>query len=854
MKTVVWRSLPLMDEIRENISPIAIEEEMRKSFLDYSMSVIVSRALPDVRDGLKPVHRRILYASYVGGFRANRSTSKCAKIVGEVMGNYHPHGDSAIYDALVRMAQTWSMRTPLITGQGNFGSVDGDPAAAMRYTEARMAIPGEALLTDIDKETVDFVPTYDGKATEPTVLPSAFPNLLVNGSEGIAVGMATKIPPHNLGEVIDALIHLIDHPKAQLEEIIGFIPGPDFPTGGYILGREGIRDAYSTGRGRVIMRARVKTEQLKSNKEAVIVTELPYQVNKANLIKDIAGQIRDKKLIGITDIRDESDRDGMRIVIELRRGEESQVVINNLYKKTAMQTNFGVILLAIVNSQPRYLSLMRILHLYVAHRREVLLRATRHDLNKAQERLHIVEGLLIALANIEEVIRVIRASSGTDEARMQLMDKFLLTKRQADAILEMRLRTLTALEVNKLEGEAAELRIAIAELESILASDSKQYEVIRNDLLETKRRLVNPRRTEIINDPGEMSVEDLIADERMVITVSHQGYIKRTDTNLYRKQKRGGKGLIGTETKDEDWAEHIFVGTTHDYLMFFTNKGKAYWLKVWEIPQGGRASKGRPIVNLLEALEKDEAIEAIVAVTEFRDDHFLVFVTKNGQVQKNALGLYSNPRKGGIKALKIGDDDELVTVKLAVESQDLLIASRKGMAIRFKVGDVRSAGRFTQGVRGISLAKGDYVIGAEALRPGSAILTTAEKGMGKRSDIDDYRVINRGGKGVINMKITDRTGEIVGINEVLDDDELIMMTRGGQTIRFRVSDLRIIGRNTQGVRLFNLPKNGTIVAVSRVAEEKGDEDDDDESIIPTSIDGEELDIEEPGVNKEDEDE
>lgn len=843
-----------MDEIRENISPIAIEEEMRKSFLDYSMSVIVSRALPDVRDGLKPVHRRILYASYVGGFRANRSTSKCAKIVGEVMGNYHPHGDSAIYDALVRMAQTWSMRTPLITGQGNFGSVDGDPAAAMRYTEARMAIPGEALLTDIDKETVDFVPTYDGKATEPTVLPSAFPNLLVNGSEGIAVGMATKIPPHNLGEVIDALIHLIDHPKAQLEEIIGFIPGPDFPTGGYILGREGIRDAYSTGRGRVIMRARVKTEQLKSNKEAVIVTELPYQVNKANLIKDIAGQIRDKKLIGITDIRDESDRDGMRIVIELRRGEESQVVINNLYKKTAMQTNFGVILLAIVNSQPRYLSLMRILHLYVAHRREVLLRATRHDLNKAQERLHIVEGLLIALANIEEVIRVIRASSGTDEARMQLMDKFLLTKRQADAILEMRLRTLTALEVNKLEGEAAELRIAIAELESILASDSKQYEVIRNDLLETKRRLVNPRRTEIINDPGEMSVEDLIADERMVITVSHQGYIKRTDTNLYRKQKRGGKGLIGTETKDEDWAEHIFVGTTHDYLMFFTNKGKAYWLKVWEIPQGGRASKGRPIVNLLEALEKDEAIEAIVAVTEFRDDHFLVFVTKNGQVQKNALGLYSNPRKGGIKALKIGDDDELVTVKLAVESQDLLIASRKGMAIRFKVGDVRSAGRFTQGVRGISLAKGDYVIGAEALRPGSAILTTAEKGMGKRSDIDDYRVINRGGKGVINMKITDRTGEIVGINEVLDDDELIMMTRGGQTIRFRVSDLRIIGRNTQGVRLFNLPKNGTIVAVSRVAEEKGDEDDDDESIIPTSIDGEGLDIEEPGVNKEDEDE
>lgn len=809
-----------MDKMHENISPTAIEEEMRHSFLDYSMSVIVSRALPDVRDGLKPVHRRILYASFDRGFRSNRPPSKSAKIVGEVMGNFHPHGDSAIYDALVRMAQPWSMRVRLIDGQGNFGSMDNDPAAAMRYTEARMTAAGEALLTDIEKDTVNFMPTYDGKLLEPVVLPSAFPNLLVNGSEGIAVGMATKIPPHNLGECIDALLKLIDDPKATLEEVMALLPGPDFPTGGYILGREGIKQAYATGRGRVVMRARCKTEALKNGKEAIIVTELPYQTNKAGMVTDIADQVRNKKLIGITDVRDESDRDGMRVVIELRRGEEAQVVINNLYKKTAMQSNFGVILLAIVNNQPRYLSLLRILHLYIAHRREVLLRGTRYDLNKAQERLHIVEGLLIALANIDEVVRIIRESANTDAARESLMEKFLLTKRQADAILDMRLRTLTALEVHKLEEEAQSLRALIDELESILASEEKQYEVIRADLLATKKKFADPRRTEIIDDPGEMSIEDLIADERMVVTISHQGYIKRTDTNLYRKQKRGGKGLIGTEMKEEDWAEHLFVCTTHEHIMFFTTKGKAYWLKVWELPQAGRASKGRPIVNLLEALEKGERVESVVPVTEFKDDMFLVFCTKKGQVQKNALSLYSNPRKGGIKALKIAEDDELVTVKLASEAQDLLIGTRKGMAIRFKAGDVRSAGRFTQGVRGIRLAEGDYVIGMEALRPESAILTTSEKGMGKRSSIDDYRTIGRGGKGVINMKITDRTGDIVGINEVLDKDELIMMTAAGQMIRFRVSDLRVIGRATQGVRLLNLAEGDRIVAVSRTAEEE----------------------------------
>jgi DNA gyrase subunit A len=811
-----------MDEKREIITPIAIEEEMRGSFLDYSMSVIVSRALPDVRDGLKPVHRRILYAMHDRGFRFNRAPNKSAKIVGEVMGNFHPHGDSAIYDSLVRMAQTWSMRVPLIDGQGNFGSVDGDPPAAMRYTEARMTLAGEAMLTDIEKETVDFAPTYDGKAMEPTVLPSAFPNLLVNGSEGIAVGMATKIPPHSIGETIDALVMLIDKPKATLEEIMTVLPGPDFPTGGYILGRDGIRQAYSTGRGRVVMRARCHTEGLKNGKEAVIVTELPFQVNKANLIKDIADQVREKKLIGITDVNDESDREGMRIVIELRRGEASEVVINNLYKHTAMQTNFGVILLAIVNNQPRYLSLLRILHLYLQHRREVLVRGTRFDLSKAQDRLHIVQGLLIALANIDEVVRIIRSSTDVDNAREQLMSKFLLSKRQADAILEMRLRTLTALEVNKLEEEADQLRKLIGELESILASTEKQYQIIRRDLLDAKRRFANPRRSAIINDPGEMTVEDLIANERMVITITHQGYIKRTDLNLYKKQKRGGKGLIGAETKEEDWIEQLFVGTMHNYLMFFTTKGKAYWLKAWEVPEGGRTAKGRPIINLLEKMEEGEKIETVIPIEKFTDDQYLLFCTKSGQVQKNALSLYSNPMKKGIKAINIEDGDSLVSVKLCKDDQNIVIATRQGMAVRFKVQDLRAAGRFTMGVRGIDLEETDYVIGMESLRPNSTIMTTSERGMGKRSDNEDYRLVKRGGKGVINMKITDKTGELVSINEVLENEQLIMITQNGQSIRFAVANLRTIGRNTQGVRLFNLAPEDRIIAVSRIAEADDD--------------------------------
>lgn len=842
----------------EQIIPISIEDEMRTSYLDYAMSVIVGRALPDVRDGLKPVHRRILYGMYTGGYRANRSHNKSAKIVGEVMGKYHPHGDAAIYDTLVRLAQDWNMRYPLVDGQGNFGSVDGDPAAAMRYTETRLLPIGEAMLLDIDKNTVDFMPNYDGKEMEPIVLPAAVPNMLINGGAGIAVGMATNIPPHNITEVIDALITMIDQPKSTMEEMMKIIPAPDFPTGGYIVGNKGIIDAYRTGRGKAIMRARVLTEQLKGGREAIIVSEIPYQVNKSKLVADIAGLVKDKKLTGISEVRDESDRDGFRVVIELKRGENPQVIINNLYKRTQMQTSFGIILLSIVRNQPRYLSLTRMLALYIAHRREVLLRGTRFDLNKALDRLHIVEGLLIALSDIDEIVRIIRSSPDTDTARERLMDSGLIVKfkkdkkstaskeglferittlsrRQADAILEMRLRTLTALEVNKLQQERKELLDTIHRLEEILGSEKVQYKVIKDDLRAMQKKFGDDRRSELIAHEGEMTVEDLIAVERMVITISASGYIKRTDTAQYRKQKRGGKGVVGAETKDEDWVEHIFVGTTHDYLMFFTNTGKAYWLKVYEIPQGGRASKGRPIINLLEGLEKGEKIESVVPVSNFDDDAYLVFITKKGRIQRNALSHYSNPRKVGIKALSIQDGDELEAVDITNGNQDIFIATRKGMAIRFKESDVRSSGRFTQGVAGITLGKDDFVVGAGALRPGSSLLTTCEKGIGKRSSIDDYRLIKRGGKGVINIKVTDKNGAVVRVNAVTDDDELIVITERGQTIRFRVGDFRVIGRATQGVKLFNLGDKDRITGVSKVEPE---EDKDVDELPTTDVDPE----------------
>ena len=826
-----------MKDNREQIQPVNIEDEMRSSYIDYAMSVIVGRALPDVRDGLKPVHRRVIYGMHDLGFGPTHKTEKSAKSVGHVMGNFHPHGDQAIYDTLVRMAQDFSMRYPLIHGQGNFGSVDGDPPAAMRYTESRLSPFAALLLQDIDKNTVDFAPNYDSSLTEPTVLPSAFPNLLVNGSSGIAVGMATNIPPHNLTETIDACVAMIDNPAITVAELMRIMPGPDFPTAAYICGRKGILDAYSTGRGRVVMRARMNTEQMKGGqREAIIVTELPYQVNKSRLVEEIAHLVRDKKLSGISDLRDESDRNGMRVVIELKRGESPEVVINNLYKHTQLQATFGVIMLALVDGRPRYLSLPKMLTYYLAHRRDVVTRRTRFDLDRAEKRLHIVHGLVVVQANVDEVIAIIRAAANPEDAKARLMATFKvplemakqidpdafeavpLSAEQAQAILEMRLARLTQLEKDKLYKESEELVEAITGFRKILGDTFEVWKIVRTELLEVKAARGDKRRTEIVDDPGDLSIEDLIAEENMVITISHTGYIKRTPTALYRRQRRGGRGSTGAETKDDDWIEHLFVGTTHNYLMFFTDRGQAHWLKVYEIPQGGRATKGRPVVNMLQ-LEPGENIRAVLPVREFDDQHYLLFATAKGQICKQSLDLYSNPRKAGIKAINVEQGDALCDVKLTSGQSEIILATRLGMAIRFHETDARPMGRFTSGVKGITLDDDDYVVGLETPRPGATLLTVCENGYGKRSDVDDYRVIKRGGKGVINIKTTDRNGSVVAIKEVIDDDELIMVTREGMAIRSRVADLRTLSRNTQGVRLINLQKtDDLVVGVARLME------------------------------------
>lgn len=833
-----------MQDSREHIISLNIEDEMKNSYIDYAMSVIVGRALPDVRDGLKPVHRRVIYAMHELGFGPTHKTEKSAKSVGAVMGNYHPHGDSAIYDTLVRMAQDFSLRYPLIDGQGNFGSVDGDPAAAMRYTESRLSRFAELLLQDLEKNTVEWGPNYDGSLQEPLVLPSSFPNLLVNGSGGIAVGMATNIPPHNLGETIDACVAMIDNPNAKVADLMKFIKGPDFPTGGYICGRRGIVDAYSTGRGKVVMRARIKTEQIKNNRNAIIVTEIPYQVNKSRLIEEIAYLIRDKKLTGISDLRDESDRDGMRIVMELKKDEVPEVIINNLYKHTQLQTSFGVIMLALVDGRPRYLSLPKMIQYFLNHRREVIVRRTRYDLDKAEKRLHIVHGLCIVQDNIDAVIKIIRASTNPEDAKQQLMAKFKvpvemaqetnpsvtepvpMSAEQAQAIIDMRLARLTQLEKNKLFEERQELVKMIKHFRQILGDMSEVWKIVRREMLEVKAKFGDPRRTEIVDEASDLSIEDLIAEENMVITISHQGYIKRTPTSLYRRQKRGGKGSTGAETKEEDWVEHLFVGTTHNYLMFFTDRGVAHWLKVYELPQASRAAKGRPVVNMLQ-LEPNEKIRAVLPVREFDDNHFLIFATAKGQVCKQALSLYSNPRKVGIKAINIDEGDRLVDVKLTSGQSEIVLATKHGMAIRFHETDVRPMGRFTGGVRGISLNNDDAVIAVETPRPGATLLTVCENGHGKRSSVDDYRLIGRGGKGVINIRTTDRNGIVIDVKEVLDDDELIIITREGISIRARVSDCRTISRNTQGVRLINVADGDLVVGVSRLSE-KEDEDEDGE--------------------------
>lgn len=832
-----------MQDNREQIIPINIEDEMKTSYIDYAMSVIVGRALPDVRDGLKPVHRRVIYGMHDLGFGPTHKYEKSAKSVGHVMGNFHPHGDLAIYDTLVRMAQPFALRYPLIDGQGNFGSVDGDPPAAMRYTESRLSHHASLLLQDLDKNTVEFGPNYDASHQEPLVLPSAFPNLLVNGSGGIAVGMATNIPPHNMGEVIDACILMIDNPSITVADLMKTMPGPDFPTGGYIRGRKGIMDAYSTGRGRVVMRARVATEQLKLGREAIIVTELPYQVNKSRLVEEIAHLVRDKKITGISDLRDESDRNGMRIVIELKKGEVPEVVINNLYKHTQLQTTFGVIMLALVDGRPRYLSLPKMLQHYLNHRREVVVRRTRYELDRAERRLHIVHGLVVVQDNIDEVIKIIRAAANPEEAKQKLMATFKvplemakqidpdvtaavpLSEEQATAILEMRLSRLTQLEKSKLYHEAEELVAAITRYRHILAETSEVWKIIKTELLAVKAKYADDRRTEIVEDTGDLSIEDLIAEENMVITISHTGYIKRTPTALYRRQKRGGRGSTGVETKEEDWVEHLFVGTTHNYLMFFTDRGQAHWLKVYEIPQGGRATKGRPVVNLLQ-LQPGEQIRAVLPVgNKFDDGRSLIFATKKGQVCKQALSLYGNPRKVGIKAINIVEGDELCDVKLTNGQSEVVLATQMGMACRFHETNVRSMGRFTGGVKGINLNPGDHVIGIETPRPGADLLTVCENGYGKRSNVEDYRLTNRGGKGVINIKANDRNGKVVAVKEVIDEDELIMITREGMSIRSRVADTRTIGRNTQGVRLINLQKKkDKVVGVARLAEKEDDEE------------------------------
>jgi DNA gyrase subunit A len=804
--------------------PVDIEEEMKRSYLDYAMSVIVGRALPDVRDGLKPVHRRVLYGMWEAGNTSGKPYKKSARIVGDVMGKYHPHGDTAIYDTVVRMAQDFSMRYTLVDGQGNFGSIDGDNPAAMRYTEVRLTkLAEEMVKDDIDKETVDWVPNYDGQETEPSVLPAKVPNLLVNGGSGIAVGMATNIPPHNLGEVCDALCLMIDDPEIDTPKLMKAIPGPDFPTAGFIHGVEGIRQAYSTGRGIVQMRARAAIEtQRRGEKQSIVVTEIPYQVNKARLIEKIADLVREKKIEGLSDLRDESDRDGIRIVLEVKRGEQPEIILNQLYKLTPMQSTFGIILLAIVDNQPKILTLRELLRLFLDHRKTVIIRRTRYDLRKAEERAHIVEGLLKAIDMLDEVITTIRQSPAPPEARDRLMSNFGFSQVQAEAILDMRLQRLTGLERQKLLDEYQELLALIDRLRAILGSDQLVLEEIRRELAELKDRFGDARRTEIVPETHEIRIEDLIADEDMVITVTSSGYIKRSPLSLYRAQGRGGKGRTGMATKEGDFVEHLFVASAHSFVLVFTESGRVHWVKVHEIPQAGPAAKGKAIVNLLN-LSSDERVATTLAVRDFPEDRFLVFATERGTIKRTALSEYGNPRSGGIIAINLEDGDRLLAVKATDGSKDLFLATAAGMSIRFPGADCRPMGRATYGVRGIALRDGDRVVGMEVLEQEGAILTAAERGLGKRTDIAEYRQQGRGGLGLINLKVTERTGKVVGVAQVLPGDQLILITQEGMIIRTSVDGIREIGRSTQGVRLINLEESDKLVAIAKVVERDDEE-------------------------------
>lgn len=803
----------------ERIKPINIEDEMRTSYISYAMSVIVQRALPDVRDGLKPVQRRIVYAMRELGLNHRAAYKKSARIVGETMGKYHPHGDSAIYDTMVRMAQVFTYRYPLIDGQGNFGSVDGDNPAAMRYTEARLSSIAETLLTDIEKETIDFMPNFDGQLEEPVVLPSEIPNLLINGSSGIAVGMATNIPPHNLKEVIDATVAMIDNPEIETKELLKHIKGPDFPTGAYICGRSGIAEAYATGRGKVIMRAVTHKEQLKQGKEAIVVTEIPYMVNKSKLVEEIAALIRDKKIEGIGDLRDESDRDGTRVVIELKRGENHEVIMNQLYKHTRLQQTFGVILLALVDNRPQYLNLRELLSYFVDHRREVITRRTRYDLAKAEARAHILEGLRIAVDNIDEIVEMIRASQSRDEAMTGLINRFELTEVQAKAILEMQLQRLVGLERQKLEEEYQQLLKDIDYYKGVLDSPELVMSIMKEELLKIKERFGDARRTKIVSDVMDLEIEDLIAEENMVVTVSHTGYIKRIGTSTYRKQLRGGRGITAMGTKEEDFVEHLFIASTHHYILFFTDKGRVHWKKVYEIPQVGRQSKGKAIVNFLQ-LDSDEHVTAMVPVHEFVDGRYVMMATVKGVVKKTELNQFSNPRRGGINAISLDEGDRLLSVWLTTGDDHIILATRNGMAIHFNEADVRPMGRTARGVIGIRLEGDDQLVGMVVCDENSQLLTVTQKGYGKRTDVTQYRKIHRGGKGVIDIQTNDRNGKVVGILRTFEDDEFMIITKKGVAIRMSVNDIRSISRNTQGVRLIRLEETDEVAAIGKLPEAK----------------------------------
>jgi DNA gyrase subunit A len=810
--------------------PVNIEDEMKRSYMDYAMSVIIGRALPDVRDGLKPAHRRVLYGMRTMGLASNRGYRKCAKIVGEVMGNFHPHGDASIYDTLVRLAQDFNMRYPLVDGQGNFGSIDDDPPAAMRYTEARPEPAAEAMMTDLDKETVDFVPNYDETTEEPTVLPTTFPNLLVNGSAGIAVGMATNIPPHNMREVIDGVISVIEHrsesKEARMRAVFKAIPGPDFPTGGFIVGRSGIYQAYTTGRGAITMRAKAKVEESKrGDKVSIVITEIPYQVNKKRLLEKIGELYREKVVEGISDLRDESDREGMRIVVELRRGEVPEVVLNNLYKHTQLQTTFGIIMLAISGGRPKVLSLLEIVEQFVEFRREIVRRRTEFELRKAEARAHILEGLKIALDHLDEVIKLIRGSKSPAEAREGLMTQFKLSQLQSQAILDMQLQRLTGLERQKIVDELVELLKTIERLRAILSNDEILTQLVVDELKAVRDKFADERRTEIIDESGEFRIEDLIADEDMAITVTNTGYIKRTAISTYRMQRRGGKGRIGMRTREEDFVSHLFVASTHAYIMIFSDRGRGYWLKVHEIPDVGPGGKGKAIANLV-SMEEGEKIAALLAVKAWPEQENLQFVvmgTRKGVVKKTDLTAFSNPRAGGIIAMGVEEGDSVIAVEMTDGKEQVFIGTRDGMAIRFDETDVRPMGRTAYGVRGISLRDDDEVVAMEVVREGGTMLTVTQNGYGKRTELEEYRLQSRGGVGIINIQTSERNGKVVGIAYVNDDDELMLISQQGKILRMVAKDIRAIGRATQGVRLLGVEEGDQVVSVARLAERESEE-------------------------------